>query len=57
MAKIYKDDMFPICPGTDPGCPYFNKKDFRCYMFQMENIFPFGECEYFDDEEEEKGEE
>ena len=57
MAKIYTEDMFPICPITDFLCPYFNKKTWRCHMFQEENCLPYDECDAFYDESEEGEEE
>ena len=57
MARIYTEDMFPICPITDFLCPYFNKKTWRCNMFQEENCLPYNECDAFYDESEEGEEE
>ena len=55
MAKVYEDDMFPICPSDDFVCPYYNKGNGRCMMFKKENVLPYNECDNFWDDDYEDG--
>ena len=64
MAKVYKEDMFPICPEFEmlsikdtEDCPYFNRNSNRCMMFKEENCLPYNECDAFWDYDEESDEE
>lgn len=57
MARIYDENMFPVCPVQDWSCPYLGK-DGRCMMFKEENCLPYDECDaWYGLEEEEEEEE